>query len=156
MTPVILSRKLTTSLPKIEAEKLCSEFSLWKDDGIGPGDFFGKDTAFARPPEVVRMGIRKVHLETPDVQDLWNAMLEAGKNNPLKFTSDKILVYGSLADLEHAPYLLLTILEPGHDQMEDPYVVRSLGVFYESERQQIGKFFPAGHWMTYGFPGTTD
>ncbi|WP_202611054.1 type II toxin-antitoxin system YafO family toxin, partial [Pseudomonas syringae] len=114
MTPVILSRKLTTSLPKIEAEKLCSEFSLWKDDGIGPGDFFGKDTAFARPPEVVRMGIRKVHLETPDVQDLWNAMLEAGKNNPLKFTSDKILVYGSLLvyrlkiNFSHACVLIAT------------------------------------------------
>ncbi|MFU0489339.1 hypothetical protein ACMZYS_04040, partial [Pseudomonas syringae pv. actinidiae] len=113
MTPVILSRKLITSLPKIEAEKLCSEFSLWKDDGIGPGDFFGKDTAFARPPEVVRMGIRKVHLETPDVQDLWNAMLEAGKNNPLKFTSDKILVYGSLVyrlkiNFSHACVLIAT------------------------------------------------
>ncbi|OSN12047.1 hypothetical protein BV330_05584 [Pseudomonas syringae pv. actinidiae] len=59
------------------------------------------------------MGIRKVHLETPDVQDLWNAMLEAGKNNPLKFTSDKILVYGSLVyrlkiNFSHACVLIAT------------------------------------------------
>ncbi|WP_024640951.1 type II toxin-antitoxin system YafO family toxin [Pseudomonas syringae] len=156
MIPVILSRKLTTSLPKVEAEKLCSEFSLWKEGLIGAGDFFGKDTLFSRPPEVVRMGIRKVHLETPAVEDLWNAKLKAGKNDPLKFTSDKILVYGALTDLEHAPYLLLTILEPGHDQMEDPEVMRSLGVFYESERQQVGKFFPARQWMAYGFPNIAD
>ncbi|OSN41688.1 hypothetical protein BV360_00693 [Pseudomonas syringae pv. actinidiae] len=40
-------------------------------------------------------------------------MLEAGKNNPLKFTSDKILVYGSLVyrlkiNFSHACVLIAT------------------------------------------------
>jgi mRNA interferase YafO len=156
MTAVIFSRKLSWSLPQAEAEKLGSEFLLWKNDGIGPGDFFGKHTGFMRPPSVVRLGLRKVHLETDDVSDAWTQKLERGEENPLKFTSDKVLVYGRLEDMRHTPYLLLTILEPAHDQMEEPEVVRNLGVFFETERDAIGKYFPSSEWVSFGFPEPSD
>ncbi len=152
MIAVILSRKLTLLMPRQEAVSLVSEFKLWREGGIGPGDTFGKDSAFAKPKSVVDMGLRKVHLEEPSVSDAWTRRLRTGEEDPQRFTSDKLLVYGRLGDAQYNPYLLLTILEPGHAHMEQPDLVRGLGVFFETERQDIGKYFPSSEWLSAGFP----
>lgn len=152
MTAVILSRKLTFTMPAHEAFTLVGEFKLWKEGGIGPGDFFGKDSAFMKPKSVVDMQLRKVHLETEAVASEWTRKIQLGQEDPNKFTSDKILVYGQLGDLRHTPYLLLTILDPGHAKMESPDLVRGLGIYYETERADIGKHFPSDDWLAVGFP----
>ncbi|MCG6574863.1 hypothetical protein EGM97_09100 [Pseudomonas sp. AF32] len=152
MTAVILSRKLSLEMPHHEAVSLVQEFQLWRDGGIGPGDTFGKDTAFMKPKSVVDLGLRKVHLETPNVTPRWNYLIETEKvEDPQAFTSDKILVYGQLGYMRRAPYLLLTILEPGHLQMESPELVKGLGIFYESEQAAIGKYFPDNEWISTGY-----
>lgn len=152
MTSVILSRKLSIEMPRQEAISLVTEFQLWRDGGIGPGDTFGKDSAFMKPKSVVDLGLRKVHLEEPRVTSRWNYLLEVKKiEDSQAYTSDKVLVYGKLGYMSCTPYLLLTILEPGHIQMENPELVSGLGIFYESEQAAIGRSFPTDEWITAGF-----
>lgn len=152
MSAVILSRKLTLSMPRTEAVSLASEFSLWRQGGIGPGDTFGKDTAFMKPKSIVDMALRKVHIEEPSVTHEWNQKLKSGELDPQRYTSDRVLVYGRLGEMKYNPYLLLTILDPGHIFMEQSDLVSGLGVFFETERQDIGKYFPSSDWVVAGFP----
>jgi mRNA interferase YafO len=152
MTAVILSRKLTISMPRHEAVSLADEFVLWREGGIGPGDTFGRDTAFMKPQAIVDLGLRKVHLEEPSVSDSWNRKLEAGEEDHFRYTSDRVLVYGRLGDVKYNPFLLLTILDPGHAFMEQSELVKGLGIFFETERADIGKHFPSPEWVTSGFP----
>ncbi|KMM91995.1 MULTISPECIES: type II toxin-antitoxin system YafO family toxin [Pseudomonas] len=152
MTAVILSRRLTLLIPRQEAVSLVSEFKLWREGGIGPGDTFGKDSAFKKPKSLVDMGLRKVHLEEPSVSQEWDRGIRRGITDPQRFTSNRVLVYGQLGEMKHNPYLLLTILDPGHSFMEQPDLVRGLGVFFETERQDIGKYFPSPEWISAGPP----
>lgn len=152
MNCVVLSTLLARDLPTEEAVILVNEFRLWKDGGIGAGDTFGKDTAFARPKSVVDAGIRKVHMEGPRVSVAWDRKLRAGEDDPQAYTSDKILVYAHLGDLQQMPYLLLAILEPGHAQMADPSLVRGLATLYDVERAAFARTFPGSLWITSGFP----
>lgn len=152
MTCAVLSARQRFALSAEEAANLLAEFCLWKDGGIGAGDFFRKDSAFMRPKSVVDVGVRKVHLETPDVAVEWNRKLAIGVTDPDKYTSDKILVYARPGDLKHAPYMLLVILEPGHEQMSDPDLVLGLAALYEQERDAFTRTFPDDCWATHGFP----
>lgn len=152
MIRVVLSAYLNLVLSSEDAVSLVGEFKLWKEGGIGPGDTFGKDTAFMRPKSVVEAGIRKVHLETPDVTGAWTRKLNSGVDDPQKFTSDKVLVYVHLEDVKNTPFLLLAILEPGHAWMADPDLVRGLAVLYEQERDALARTFPGKMWISAGFP----
>lgn len=152
MTAVILSRKLSIEMPHPQAVSLVEEFKLWREGGIGPGDTFGKDSAFMKPKSLVDVGLRKVHLEDPRVTQRWNYLLNVEKiEDPQAYTSDKVLVYGQLGYMRLSPYLLLTILDPGHFQMENPELVKGLGIFYESEQAAIGKYYPTSDWIAAGF-----
>ncbi|SDQ80202.1 mRNA interferase YafO [Pseudomonas lundensis] len=151
MTCAVIGATLNICLTPQEAAHLVKEFCLWKDGGIDPGDYFGKDTAFMRPKSVVDAGIRKVHLETQSVTPAWNRMMGSGIKDPDRYTSDKILVYVHLGDVKNTPYLLLAILEPGHAQMSDPDLVRGLAVLYEDERSAFARTFPDPQWITAGF-----
>lgn len=152
MTAVILSRKLTLSMPRDHAQSLADEFKLWREDGIGAGDTFGKDSAFMKPKALTDLGLRKVHLESDNVVEQWNRKIALGETDPQRFTSDRVLVYGKLGDMRLTPFLLLTILDPGHSYMEQPDLVRGLGIFFETERSEIGKRFLSSEWVTAGFP----
>lgn len=152
MTAVILSSRLALQLPPVSALSLVEEFKLWREGGIGPGDTFGKDSAFMRPKSLVDLGLRKVHLEDDRVRDSWNRKLRKGEEDSQAYTSDRVLVYGLLGDMKYSPFLLLTILDPGHAFMEKSDLVKGLGLFFETERADIGKYFPGPQWTSAGFP----
>ncbi len=155
MTAVVVGRKLTAVLEQIRpgfAVTVADEFSLWKQGGIGPGDFFGKCTPFSKPPEIVRLGIHKVHLETPSVASRWNRMLGEGVEDPQAFTSDTLLVFTHMGDVRAQPYLLFALLEPAHAMMQDPANVKSLSAAYEAERSEYTRTLADPTWVTAGFP----
>ena len=105
-----------------------------------------------KPKSLVDLGLRKVHLENPNVTPKWNNLLNVQNElDPQAYTSDKLLVYGQLGYLSRSPYLLLTILDPAHFQMENPELVKGLGIFYESEQSAVGKYFPTADWISAGF-----
>lgn len=156
MTCAVLSTRLRLALSVEESAGLLAEFCLWKDGGIGAGDYFGKDSAFMRPKSVVDAGIRKVHLETPDVTAQWDRKLKAGVTDADKYTSDKVLVYVRLGDVKHAPYMLLVILEPGHQQMSDPDLVLGLAILYEQERNASPRRFLMATGPLTVFPCTSE
>ncbi|KTT33833.1 hypothetical protein SB18R_03365 [Pseudomonas oryzihabitans] len=155
MTAVVVSRKLTLLLESQnpgDAQELADEFLLWKKKLIGPGDTFGKSSLFGKPASVVRLGLAKVHLESDAVTANWDYLLSVKKQmDPDKYTSDRVLVYGQLGDMPRQPYFLLTILEPGHEYMEDPDLVKQLAPAYEKERDLYGKTLADPNWVTAGF-----
>jgi len=155
MTAVVLSRKLTLSLTAAggyeAAHSLATEFQLWRNGVIGPGDTFGKSTPFIKPKQVVELGLWKVHLEEEAVTPVWNRLLDRGVEDPNSFTSDKVLVYAHLADMAYQPYLLLNILYPGHAFMENPDLVAGLAFEYEAERKAFSVRVPADNWVVVGF-----
>ncbi|WP_288359422.1 type II toxin-antitoxin system YafO family toxin [uncultured Pseudomonas sp.] len=152
---VVVGRKLTALLEAQgdgQSQHLADEFHLWKQGGIGPGDTFGKASFFARPEAVVRVGLSKVHLETPAVEDRWTYMLEVEQvKDRDAYTSDKILVYAQLGDVSKQPFLLLAILEPGHSFMKQPVLVKGLAVAYETERSDYCKTLADPSWVKAGF-----
>lgn len=155
MTAVVVSRTLTLSLNQDDpdaAQDLADDFLLWKQGLIGPGDTFGKASLFSKPPTVVRAGLAKVHLESDDVTEHWDYLLKVKKQmNPDRYTSDRVLVYTQLSDLPRQPFFLVTILDPGHDFMEDPVLVRQLAPAYEKERDLYGRTLADPNWVTAGF-----
>lgn len=156
MTAVVLSRRLALDLQTLSGpehpQAFAAEFQLWKDGGIGPGDAFGKNTPFIKPPEVVRCDLWKVHLEDASVTPRWNRLLEQGVSDPDAFTSDRLLVYTRLADLAYQPYLLLSIIDPAHPFMQAPQNVRQLATAYEIEREAFTKYYPGDPWIVVGMP----
>jgi len=156
MTAVVLSRKLTIQVSQafgVQAPyHLASEFQLWKDGGIGYGDTFGKRSLFAKPPELVRLGMEKVHMETPADTPRWNSMMDQGIDDPDAYTSDKVLVYSRLGDMEYQPYLLLQILEPGHEFMQDSRRVAALALLHELERKAFANRGIGDSWVVVGMP----
>lgn len=152
---VVVGRKLTALLDAQGSgysQHLANEFHLWKQGGIGPGDTFGKASLFARPDAVVRIGLSKVHLETPAVTKHWTRMLEVQKvKNKDAYTSNRILVYAQLGDVSKQPYLLLAILDPGHSFMKQPVLVKGLAVAYETERSDYCNSLADPSWVKAGF-----
>jgi hypothetical protein len=156
MTAVVLSRKLALDLTNLRdstyAFNFASEFQLWKDGGIGPGDTFGKNTPFIKPADVVRCDLWKVHLEVDDVSVHWNRKLTAGELDPNRFTSDSALVYSRLGDMTYQPYLLLSILDPAHPFMENPSKVQALAAMFEQERSAFARREVEDPWVVVGMP----
>ncbi|MDH1012320.1 type II toxin-antitoxin system YafO family toxin [Pseudomonas nicosulfuronedens] len=156
MTAVVLSRKLTidlsTQFGAAAPYDFASEFQLWKNGGIGYGDTFGKNSLFARPPELVRLGMEKVHLETQADTARWNSMMDQGVTDPNAYTSNRVLVYSRLGDMQYQPFLLLQILDPGHAFMQDPSKVATLALFHEMERAAFAKRVIGDNWVVAGMP----
>lgn len=154
MTAVVLSRKLALSLSAAggyeSALSLATEFQLWREGGIGPGDTFGKNTPFIKPKQLTELGLWKVHLEEPAVTWMWDRLLKRGFKDPDSFTSDKVLVYAHLADMAYQPYLLQDILYPGHAFMENPHLVLGLASEYEAERKALSVRVPSDNWIVVG------
>lgn len=46
----------------------------------------------------------------------------------------RVVDYSKFADMANQPYLLLSILDPGHAFMEAPVAVKTLAMDYEPER----------------------
>jgi mRNA interferase YafO len=152
MTAVVVSRKLTHSIGTDYSHSLAGEFSLWKSGGIGPGDTFGKTSKF-EAPRSIREVLNKVHLETDSVTRHWTRMLEVEKvEDPQAYTSDRILVFGRMWDVAQTPYLLVTILEPGHDLMKDWPMLAEVGAYFGSESRAFSREYPSTAWITAGFP----
>lgn len=156
MTAVVLSRKLALDLKTYSGPShpydFASEFQLWKDGGIGPGDTFGKDSRFIKPAQVVRCDLWKVHLEDTKVSARWDQMLQQGVNDPNAYTSDRALVYTRLGDVDYQPYLLLSIIDPAHPFMQNPSNVRQLATAYEIEREAFARYYPGDEWVVVGMP----
>lgn len=151
MTAVVVSRKLTLLTGPHEAQNMANEFSLWKQGGIGPGDYFGKSSSFSVPTDIVGV-LNKVHLENERVKQRWDNMLDEGIEDPQAFTSDKILVFGRAWDVPRAPFLLVTLLEPGHEQMKDWPMLSELGIYFNSEARSFSQDYPSTTaWITSGF-----
>jgi mRNA interferase YafO len=151
MTAVVVSRKLTLSIGREAAQTYADEFSLWKQGGIGPGDFFGKTTPFVAPPAIKGV-LEKVHLENEGVSRRWDSMLKEGIDDPQAYTSDKILVFGRMWDVKLSPYMLVTILDPGHDQMKDWPMLAGVGAYFGAESAAFARAYPSTAWVTSGFP----
>jgi mRNA interferase YafO len=151
MTAVVVSRKLTLAIGEKLSQSYASEFSLWKQGLIGAGDFFGKTTPFVAPPAIKNV-LEKVHLEHKGVSRRWDAMLREGVLDPQAYTSDKILVFGRMWDVRLSPYMLVTILEPGHDQMKDWPMLAGVGAYFGAESAAFSREYPTTAWVTSGFP----
>lgn len=152
MTQVVVSRKLTLSAGTSFSQTLADEFVLWKKGVIGPGDTFGKTSPFSAPPSI-RDVLEKVHLEHQGVSARWNSMLEVEKiYDPQAYTSDRLLVFGRAWDAPRSPYLLVTILDPAHDQMKDWPMLAEVGAYFNSEVSLFSRDYPSTNsWVTSGF-----
>jgi len=152
MTAVVVSRKLASTLGTDYSQSLADEFALWKEGGIGEGDTFGKTSKF-EAPKSIRGILNKVHLETDQVTKRWDRMLHVEKvTDPQAYTSDRILVFGQMVDVIHAPYLLVTILDPGHKLMDDHLMLAEVGAYFGSESRAFSREYPSESWVTSGFP----
>ncbi len=149
MIPVIVSRKLTFTIGSTASQHLANEFALWLSGGIGPGDTFGKTSPFVAPKSIVGI-LQKVHLESDDATSRWNAMIEQGVSDPQAFTSDRVLVFGRAWDAPQAPYLLVTILDPGHEQMRDAPMLDEVGSYFNAEARSFSREHPSAEWISAG------
>lgn len=150
MIPVIVSRKLTATMGSIASQHLANEFALWLSGGIGPGDTFGKTSPFVAPKSIVDL-LQKVHLESDDAMPRWNAMIKQGVSDSQAFTSDRVLVFGRAWDAPKAPYLLVTILDPGHEQMRDVPMLNEVGAYFSAEVRSFSREHPSSEWISVGF-----
>lgn len=150
MIPVIVSRKLATTLGSDKAQILADEFALWLSGGIGPGDTFGKRSPFSAPKSIVGL-LEKVHLESDDAVARWDGMIGRGITDSQAFTSDRVLVFGRAWDAPKAPYLLMTILEPGHEKMKDWSMLSAVGAEFTSEIRSFAREHPSDAWIAFGY-----
>lgn len=152
MTQVVVSRKLTLSAGAAFSQTLADEFVLWKRGEIGAGDTFGKTTEFSAPPSIKGI-LEKVHLEHQGVSARWNHMLEVEKiYDPQAYTSDRLLVFGRAWDAPRSPFLLVTILDPAHEQMRNWPMLAEVGTYFNSEVNLFSREYPStSSWVTSGF-----
>lgn len=152
MTQVVVSRKLTLSAGADFSQTLADEFVLWKRGEIGAGDTFGKTTPFIAPPSIKGV-LEKVHLEHEGVSAHWDRMLYVDKVfDPQAYTSDRLLVFGRAWDAPRSPFLLMTILDPAHDQMKNWPMLAVVGADFNAEVSLFSREYPSiSSWVTSGF-----
>ncbi|WP_052024709.1 type II toxin-antitoxin system YafO family toxin [Pseudomonas sp. G5(2012)] len=138
MKPVVVSASLKIDIGKEASLQLATEFQLYKAGQTYLGEFFGKDVPFIKPKQVVEQKLWHVHLETDLVTRQWGKLAEREADQD-RFTSDRILVYTMLGDFHLQPFLLLTLLDPGHSHMADPIFMRSLADLTERERSAYSR-----------------
>ncbi|WP_223535577.1 type II toxin-antitoxin system YafO family toxin [Pseudomonas sp. GL-B-16] len=148
MTAVVISRSLAAEMGPDVALQLAVDFQFYKSDQASNfGDIFGRDKDFLFPDIVVKNCIWHVHMEQPSVESYWQQLWD--NNEPqVKYTSDKILIYGQMTDVSFNPYLLLTILDPaGHKKMDDIERMKALGAEYEDEVFAYSARLPSQKWV---------
>jgi len=148
MVAVVISRSLTAEMGEGAAYELASDFKSYKSDqACNYGDVFGRDKKFLFPDIVVKNEMWHVHMEQPSVESEWQKHWDNGEPQ-VKFTSDKILVYGQMSEVSFTPYLLLTILDPdGHKKMDDFDYMKSLGEEYVDEVFAYSVRLPTDKWI---------
>lgn len=146
MKPVVISTSLKFDLGKEASVALATEFQLFKAGQTYLGEIFGKDVPFIKPQAVVEQKLWHVHLETDLVTKRWDRLADRGADQD-RFTSDRILVYTMMGDFYLQPFLLLTILDPGHSKMSDPIFMRSLADLTERERSAYARDPANEEWI---------
>ena len=146
MRPVVISTSLKVDLGTESSLALASEFKLYKAGQTYLGEFFGKDVPFIKPKPVVDQELWHIHMETSLVTSQWDKLAERRADQD-RFTSDRILVYTMLGDFHLQPFLLVTILDPGHEKMKDATFMRSLADLTEQERKAYSTACANDNWI---------
>ncbi len=146
MSRVFISRSLEVEIGSTYAMELAVDFRRFIEGQTKPGTIFGKNVPFSWPAQVKQQDLWHVHLETEEVRAKW-ALNRAKSRSPDRFTSNTILVYGRLSDLQGQPYLLHAILDPeGHKKMDDLRLMISLAEDFEDERTAFSKTKDTSAW----------
>lgn len=149
---IIVSRPLVRSLGDDLALELAQDFQTYKMDQANEfGRIFGRDKGFLFPEVVVKQGMRHVHMEEESVERRWQAIWD--RNGPQEeYTSDKILVYGSMPDVAYPahlhPIMLVDLLSPkGHELMDDIVGMKAMGEMFAEEAQAYSVRLPSHKWI---------
>lgn len=118
-------------------QSLLDDFALYKSSGQLP-EYFGRDTDYARPQEIVGSGLMHIHLGLHEKKFVTPQGKPIDANTPQwDRTSDSALLYAQNL-LDENQYSLIALFDPGaHAKAQDYDRMKRLAAFAHEFKYQV-------------------